>query len=103
MAVKKVNELISEVLQRARQIETEDGKSFNEPSLCELLLKTQLYTFEMEPFNFYGRPVIKRFCPLSFLSTPGFEQELSTLKLEGSSRSEIKETGLQSGTPTLEA
>ena len=40
MAVKKVNELISELLQRARQIETEDGKSFNEPSLCELLLKT---------------------------------------------------------------
>ena len=30
MAVKKVNEIISEVLQRARQIETEDGKSFME-------------------------------------------------------------------------
>ena len=28
MAVKKVNEIISEVLQRARQIETEDGESF---------------------------------------------------------------------------
>ena len=30
MAVKKVNEIISEVLQRARQIETEDGESFME-------------------------------------------------------------------------
>ncbi len=30
MAVKKVNEIISEVLQRAQQIETEDGKSFME-------------------------------------------------------------------------
>ena len=30
MAVKKVNEIISQVLKRANQIETEDGKSFME-------------------------------------------------------------------------
>ena len=30
MAVKKVDEIISEVVKRARQIETEDGKSFME-------------------------------------------------------------------------
>ena len=30
MAVTKVNEIISEVLKRANQIETEDGKSFME-------------------------------------------------------------------------
>ncbi len=30
MAIKKVNEIISEVLKRASQIETEDGKAFME-------------------------------------------------------------------------
>ncbi len=54
MAVKKVNELISEVLQRARQIETEDGKSFME------LEELRQWAAALQDANDAGPDVVER-------------------------------------------
>ncbi len=54
MAVKKVNEIISEVLKRANQIETEDGKSFME------LKELRQWAAALQDANDAGPDVIER-------------------------------------------
>ncbi len=54
MAVKKVNEIISEVLERANQIETEDRKSFME------LEELRQWAAALQDANDAGPDVIER-------------------------------------------
>ena len=54
MAVKKVDEIISEVVKRARQIETEDGKSFME------LKELRKWAAALQDANNAGPDVVER-------------------------------------------